>query len=241
MKKIVLVLIAFLLITGCASQKETVVEETVDTSNLVLEESLTFDYEYYKELNPDFVGYLEFEGGLLSQPVFQGETNNTYLRTNWQTGDYDVVGSVFMDSDSSLSDHNVIIYGHYVYKSMDPEGEIMFTPLAKLQDKNIYDENKYIRLYLENGVKLYKVVSTFFVEVEEYDTVNENLRYFLSEYDEKYFKKYKSEIKDIEMYDTGEDFNYEDKFLTLQTCTEDDENLRQIVLCKYISYKAYTN
>lgn len=243
MKKYFLVMLSLcLLLVGCNKKNDpNTTKETVDASLLVLEEKINFDYNYYKEKNSDFVGFIEFEGGLLAQPVFQGETNNTYLRTNWETGDYDVAGSVFMDSDSTLSDQNVIVYGHYVYKSMDPEGTIMFTPLAKLQDKEVYQENQYLRFYLENGVRLYKMVATFFVEVGEYDTVNPNLRYFLPEYDEKYFKKYKSEIRDIELFGSDVDINYDDKLLTLQTCTEEDTNMRQIVLFKFVSYRAYSN
>lgn len=236
MKKILILFLFFLTACTQSSDKNIIDFET----SAITQEEITFNYDYYKNINEDFIGYLQFENGLLEQPVFQGETNNTYLRTNWETLDYDVMGSVFIDCDSKLDDQNIIIYGHYVYDYLDPERKIMFTPLERLQDKEVYNDNKYIRLYLENEVRLYKVVSTFMVEVNEYDTVDENLRYYLSSYDDKYFRKYKSRIKDVEFYNSGEDFSADDNFLTLQTCT-DDENYRQIVLCKLVSSKGYKN
>ena len=64
--------------------------------------------------------------------------------------------------------------------------------------------------------------------------------YYLPYYGNDYFDTYKEAITREQFYSTGVDYSNKDKFLTLQTCVESDENLRLIVLCKYISSEFYS-
>ena len=101
----------------------------------------------------DYVGTITFESGIIDLPFVQGRDNETYYRTDWETMKYDEEGSIFLDSSNTLDDQNLILIGHYVYASYDASGTHKFTPLVKLIDKENYENNKYVKLYLENEVR----------------------------------------------------------------------------------------
>lgn len=197
-------------------------------------------------INQDYVGTIKFESGLINLPFVQGSDNNTYYRTNWETMQYDEEGSIFMDSSNTLDDQNIILIGHYVYASYEPSGTHMFTPLAKLIDKENYDDNKYVKLYLENEVRRYEIAYVYYCELIEETTDGETFfftedgyEFYYPNYTEDQFNTYLNTIKENSFYDTGVDVSYSDKLLTLQTCVENHEELREIVVLKEIDRTSY--
>lgn len=224
-------------------QIETVVKE--DGSVEVVEYTGKYYREFYKsqkKLNKDYVGQIFFESGLINQPFVQGETNDTYLRTNWITNEYDVEGSNFLDAENTLDDQNLVIYGHYVFESLDPTLSHKFTPLEKLWKKENYASNNKVFLLLENEIREYEIAVVFaaqlFMDENGEYYLQEEEQYHLPSYEEEYFKVYHDRVKKIQQYETGVDFTYNDKLLTLQTCTKNREDLREIVICVQVnSYK----
>ena len=224
-------------------QIETVVKE--DGSVEVVEYTGKYYREFYqsqKKLNKDYVGQIFFESGLINQPFVQGETNDTYLRTNWITNEYDVEGSNFLDAENTLDDQNLVIYGHYVFESLDPTLSHKFTPLEKLWKKENYASNNKVFLLLENEIREYEIATVFaaqlFMDENGEYYLQEEEQYHLPSYEEEYFKVYHDRVKKIQQYETGVDFTYNDKLLTLQTCTRNREDLREIVICVQVnSYK----
>ena len=224
-------------------QIETVVKE--DGSVEVVEYTGKYYREFYKsqkKLNKDYVGQIFFESGLINQPFVQGETNDTYLRTNWITNEYDVEGSNFLDAENTLDDQNLVIYGHYVFESLDPTLSHKFTPLEKLWKKENYASNNKVFLLLENEIREYEIATVFaaqlFMDENGEYYLQEEEQYHLPSYEEEYFKVYHDRVKKRQQYETGVDFTYNDKLLTLQTCTKNREDLREIVICVQVnSYK----
>ena len=136
MKKVLFLLLALLIFSGCSQKKE------IENNKVEKIDELAYNWNYYSGINDDYMGTIRFKSGLVDLPFFKGETNDTYLRTNWQNMEYDIYGSIFMDSDCDYNSQNIIIYGHYVDQAYDPNGEnIMFTPLKKLMDKENYEVN----------------------------------------------------------------------------------------------------
>lgn len=77
---------------------------------------ITVDWESLKAVNDDVVGWIYIPGTNVNFPVYQGETNDTYLRTT-ATGEYSVGGQIFMDYENTrpgLIDRQTIIYGHHL-------------------------------------------------------------------------------------------------------------------------------
>ena len=191
-----------------------------------------------KAINEDTCAILHFNNGLLHQPVMAAEDLSYYLYIDWQTGEYSQVGSAFMDyiNDLNEDEQNTILYGHFVYEVLDPERNLVFTPLSQLREESAYEENKYLVLVTEKDVRYYQVAIVFDAPITyasdgqgytDYDT-----QFNLDEYDEEYFEIYMEAIRKIQLYNTRVPIAYTDKMLTLQTCVEGDHAHRQITVCK---------
>lgn len=187
--------------------------------------SQTADYQSRKNTNPDYVGELAFESGLVDQNVVQSTDNDKYLNLSWdlQTSTH---GAAFMDYRNTMDDQNLIIYGHFVYL----DESLMFSPLHQLKDQANYEANKYIDLKLEDTTRKYLVTDVFYYEMD-----NENLMYYYTAYSSDYFNTYYTNVKAADFYDTGESLTMDDHWLTLQTCVRDRDDLRLIVLAKEVT------
>ena len=233
MKKILAVFFILMLLCGCSQEKE------IENEQVQKIDELAYNWNYYTERNEDYAGTIRFKSGLINLPFFKGETNDTYLRTNWENMEYDIYGSVFMDSDCDYDSQNIIIYGHYVDQAYDPNGEnIMFTPLKKLMNEENYEDNKYIELVLKDEIRTYEIVAVYYCPLIEEDGlwyVDAGLIYNEPNYTLNDFNEYKKAVKNAMMFPIETDFEYEDRFLTLQTCVEGREDLREIILAKQIN------
>ena len=194
----------------------------------------------------DYVGTISFESGIINLPFVQGRDNNTYYRTDWESMKYDEEGSIFLDSANTLDDQNLILIGHYVYSSYDASGTHKFTPLAKLTDEDNYEANKYVKLYLKDEVRRYEVAYVYYCELiedeyegEKFSYTEDGFEFYYPNYSEEQFNKYIDTVKKNAFYDTGVSINYNDKLLTLQTCVENHDELREIVLLKEIDRTSY--
>ena len=58
----------------------------------------------------------------------------------------------------------------------------------------------------------------------------DNLQYNLVEYEDEYFKRYVSAIKEYTFYDTGVKLTPEDHIITLQTCVSGNVNKRLVLI-----------
>ncbi|MDY3794852.1 MAG: class B sortase [Erysipelotrichaceae bacterium] len=219
------------------------VTEVVDKKEKALVNTL---WETNRIKSDDYVGTITFESGLIDLPFVQGSDNNTYYRTDWESMKYDEEGSIFLDSSNTLDDQNLILIGHYVYASYDASGTHKFTPLAKLIDKENYENNKYVKLYLENEVRRYEIAYVYYCELiedeyegEKFSYTNDGFEFYYPNYTEEQFDKYIDTVKKNAFYDTGVSITYNDKLLTLQTCVENHNELREIVLLKEVDRTSY--
>ena len=149
------------------------------------------NYDANKAINPDYVGDIFFDSGLLSVNFVQATSvykedgemytfytesgklvtdpegytgNDVYIWTYWKTGEYDYNdngGSTFMDYRNYLSDQNIIIYGHHFSVWNDETRSKAFTPLEKFLEKENYEANKYVTLVLEHEIRKYVVAVVY--------------------------------------------------------------------------------
>ena len=226
------------------------VYEPVSSVSVVEEEEEVIDLgpdqaAFYKQINDDneavnsdYIGTLFFDSNLINQPVVQGYSNSEYVRTDWRTLAYDDAGSNFMDFECTPESENTVIYGHYVYPSYDASGTMRFTPLTSLLHAENYEANRTVYLLLENEIREYVVCSVYFADLQNIDGVyysRVNEQYNLPDYTPEYFTEYHTTVKAKQLYETGEDFTYEDKLLTLQTCVENRSDQREIVVCRQVN------
>ncbi len=198
------------------------------------------------DINNDYVANLRFESNIIDLPVVQGETNESYLRTDWKTMNYDEMGSIFIDyeiiykdGEYQEEDNNIVMYGHYCYPYIDPSQTKMFTPLKVLIDEKNYEDNKYIQLLFEDEVRRYIVADVFYCELISYDGssylyTRDDMEYYRGNFTKEYLDVFKERISERRFYDTGIDYDENDKLLTMQTCVENHNELRLIVIAKEI-------
>lgn len=257
MKKILISTLILFLFTGCVSKTEQV-DNTIEIEKV--EEDNSEKYKEYASIwdenhayNDDYLGQVFFESGLINEPVVQYTDNDYYLRKDFKTLEYSAMGTVFADYEARYDSQNITIYGHNAYSyydaGLDENGEkidndtLGFTSLKYLVDESKYEENKTVYLLLENEIREYQIVSVFHVGLVYYEgnmyVDNEYVQYYLSEYSKSYFDTYKKEIVERQFYDTGIEFEYADKYLTLQTCVEGNDFAREVILCKEINRTIY--
>lgn len=112
------------------------------------------DFETLKEINPEVLGYIMIPGTSISYPFARSGDPYKYLNCDI-TGAPSRGGAIFMDfeNDPSFTDDNTIIYGHNLFDGS------MFGQLQSYisGDRGFFDNHRYIYVYLEDEVRLYRV------------------------------------------------------------------------------------
>ncbi len=178
----------------------------------------------FKEINEEFVGILRFDSSLVNLPVAQSDDNEKYLKHAIDQTE-DKFGALFMDYRNTLDDQNIIIYGHLVYY----DDLAMFSPLQKLTDKSNYESNSTFDLILDSKVRHYKIAYIY-----HYIMDDPTLEYFHVNYEEMLIPYIESISKKV-LYETGVVIEEGDKFITLQTCIRNRDDLRLIIVAKELS------
>ena len=211
-----------------ANEDETVLvpetEEKQQTDQTL--EKYRKTYQENKAINPDYVGEIVFDSGLIEVPFVQAKSvykedgtmyefytedgrlvqdpenytgNDVYIWTYWATGEYDYNdhgGSTFMDYRNELSDQNLIVYGHHFSVWNDEERIKAFTPLEKLLEKENYAENRFVDLALGNEVRRYEIAAVY-----QFDATKEehftDLQYWRTNYN---YDDYHDNAYDSEYY-----------------------------------------
>ena len=148
-----------------------------------------------------------------------------------------------MDYRNSLDDQNIIIYGHHYARDYDPSGSKQFSPLDILLEEENYDENKTLKLILDNEIREYTVTNVFRISIlDDYQIqcVRTDMDRDLSgNDDEGFFEEFIGYMNGISAYCTGETLDPKDRILTLVTCMEHQPEYRQIIVCKEIGRELF--
>lgn len=102
---------------------------------------ITVDFDALRAVNDDVVGWIYCEGTTINYPVVYGETNDVYLRRDYE-GNANTAGSIFIEAQNraDLSDANTILYGHNM-----ADGS-MFAALQSWRDQAFYDAHPVLWL-----------------------------------------------------------------------------------------------
>ncbi len=196
--------------------------------------------------NGDLYTFYTENGNLVEDP--EGYTgNDVYIWTNWKTGKYDngndEGGSVFMDFRNNLNDQNIIIYGHHFARDWDPSGTKQFTPLDLLLDEDNYENNKALKLILDNEIREYVITNVFTIDIDNEYELNIMRRNMDEDYsgnaDPGFFKDFIEYINNENRYQIDETLSDSDRILTLVTCIQHQPQYRQIIVCKEVNAEKY--
>ncbi len=184
------------------------------------------DFAALEAVNDDIVGWVDVVGTSMSFPVYQGKTNNTYLRTS-ATGEYSVGGQVFLDCKNTkpgMVDAQSLIYGHHLN-----DGQ-MFAPLDDLKKQGNFDKVKTV-WYVDRNNKAWELEPLLlYIIKSDYD---DDLRTFtfasnddFHAYLNKMLAKAVAKRSDAQQIIGGTSH-----VLTLVTCNYDFGHGRAVMLC----------
>jgi len=186
------------------------------------------------DINSDYKGWLTIYG-TISEPVVQGETNETYLRTNIN-GEHAEAGTLFLDETTDLTqDGNLIIYGHKMNDGT------MFGTLDKFEDEEFFDNNRTVCWESEKGKEYYQIFALLVLPGYSTDPNFIDLQAWNNVLDEEQTADMLNTIADRASIFRGESFNLEkDKYIFLVTCDYSINNGRLVLVGRRLSKKSET-
>lgn len=187
-------------------------------------------YKLYQE-NSDFLAYLKWDSDIISLPVMQGQTDNSYMRTAFN-GEYSVEGTPFFESTADvMNDTNIMIYGHSLFYSDTG----MFSPITHFIEQDFYENNKTFKLYFENEIRSYEVVTAYqsTTATETYSYVTRNFA------NEENYNSFVQTMKERNEISSDFELSYGDKTITFQTCKINNSNIKIVVVAKLIEVNSY--
>ena len=184
------------------------------------------DWASLKAVNDDVVGWVQIPGTIVNYPVYQGETNDTYLHSDVY-GNYSLGGVVFLDYENTapgMIDTQTIIYGHHLRNGA------MFKPIADMDKQEMFDSVSTVWYVTESSEWELEPLCVYYTD--EYDA---NVRLFsFSSVEDR--RAYLSDLvsKAVTKSADAEDVCLgADHVLTLVTCNyiEEGELGRTVLLC----------
>lgn len=112
-------------------------EKTAATEDLEPQEQLSDEsWQAVEQVNPNVVAYLKVTNTCISYPVPQSlpdQPDDYYLRRDlW--GNYQLIGSVFLDKRATVDSQNMMVYGHHITGS-----KAMFSTINKDYKQEEFD------------------------------------------------------------------------------------------------------
>ena len=189
--------------------------------------------------NPDTAGWIIVPNTDVNDVVVQTDNNDYYMDKDFN-GNRNIAGQIFVDYRCVINDYdfnqtdNVIVYGHNQADSS------MFGTLKKYKVKK--DNTKNFSFYQENptftftslyGEYTYKIIAMFVIEVlpeQTRDGVIFDYHNYVNFVGERNFEKFKENIMARTGINTGVDFDENDKYMTLSTCSNEFDQSRFVVI-----------
>lgn len=251
---IVILLIIFLLFKSCNFEKKVNQYENTGSENAISQDSVSENVSESNELkvldeytklyreNNDFVGWLKIEDTVIDYPVMQTlQDEEFYLRRDY-FGNENEEGCLIMDTDSMVGkgtldqdyqngrkpSTNLIIHGHNMKRgTMFGDLELYADQVYGLKHANISFDSLY-------EDREYQVMSVFYAKVLKKDSTKFKYYNFFEAESQTEFEEYCENITELSLYETGVEAKYGYEFLTLSTCSYQEDNGRFVVIAKRV-------
>ena len=127
------------------------------------------DWASLRAVNDDVVGWVQIPGTIVNYPIYQGETNDTYLHSDVY-GNYSLGGLVFLDYENTspgMVDAQTIIYGHHLRNGG------LFKPIGDMDNQEMFNSVSTVWYVTETDEWELEPLCVYYTD--EYD---ENVRIF---------------------------------------------------------------
>jgi len=182
------------------------------------------DFDYMRDLNSDFVGWLTVADTPIDLPILQASDNKFYLEHDfWGAYDYTKVGCSFADCHVPITEtsrpDNIVIYGHNIRTGAGLAKITNYYP-ARYGSLNFYITHPIVNFECIDGTQSqYVVFAGMFVNTSTKHGDVFNYYQFRDFTSESLFYSYFEAVFDRSVfYNPDLDIKYGDKFLTLSTC-----------------------
>lgn len=181
------------------------------------------DYDKYKKLNSDVIGWLKVPNTRINYPVLQTKDNDYYIHRNAEKKS-SKSGAVFMDFRNAREEEqrHIIIYGHNMRNGT------MFHDLNSYKLKEFYDQNRTITLWWDGKETKWEVYAAFIVTTDIYFI---HTKFGSGEN----FLDYMNTLKKMSKFSSDVKLKKTDQVLTLTTCTYEYDNARFVVQARRIT------
>ena len=182
------------------------------------------DFASLQAVNPDVIGWLYCENTAIDYPVLHGTDNDQYLRHDY-TGDYNINGSIFIESENrpDFSDANTIIYGHHMSTGT------MFATLEDWADQSFYEDHPV--MWLLTPTQDYQVVLVSGHHVSAYSDLYQILHEHNADFE--HFLMEATSSSDFTPV-AGADVNMDRNYVMLSTCAYVFDNARYVLHGKLV-------
>ncbi len=205
--------------TSSEQAEEEEREETID---------IPVDFDELHEINPDIYAWIEIPGTEISYAVLHREGNNSYYIRRSEDGAYYSGGSIFSEdyNKTDFSDKLTVLYGHNLKNGQK------FAKLNDFADVSVFDEYRYINIYLPDRALVYEVFAAC-------PHSNEHLLAGHDFENAEVFETFFSELLQTrsmdaqfreELFPTYD----EDQVLVLSTCYRQDKHQRYLVCASLV-------
>ena len=238
---VLLVLIIVLTLELLKNPKNELAEQYKLESTKLQEQQINpINFQKLTAVNSDVCAWIhipgseEAYGAAIDYPILQSsrEKPEDFYLNHDTYGKSSKDGSIYIQkfNHNNFSDYNTVIYGH------DLANKQMFTPLRKYRNRDFFDKNQYIYIYLPDRLLKYHIFAAFVHSdshlLYEYDFNDEDsCGEFLSECENPASKtgNYRKEAN----------VTTEDRLITLSTCTSNkgERFLVVALLSEEIIYK----
>ncbi len=178
--------------------------------------------------NMDIYAWIYVPGTEVDYPVLQHPTNDAYYLDHDMQGKKASCGSIYTEKANSrdFNDNHTVLYGHNM------KNGTMFKTLRYYDDKEFFENNKYIYVYTAKDTRVYEIFGAY-----EYDD-RHLLKNFATENAGEY-QKYLESVKKLSdacgHFDREMSLNSSDKIITLSTCIANKPESRYLVQGKLIA------
>ncbi|MCR5431186.1 MAG: class B sortase [Lachnospiraceae bacterium] len=195
-----------------------------------LQKSVSLKYKELYEINNDLAGWISIEDTRVNLPVMQTVFDEEfYLHRNFDKEE-DRAGLPFIDYRCDTNDRstNFIIYGHNM-KNGD-----MFHDLLKYEDREFFDDHRYIRFDTIYEEAIYEIVAVFRSKVMYMTDDSFKFYNFIEADEEDDLTDYLEKIKSMSLYEINPSEGLTDELITLSTCEYSEEDGRFVVVARRV-------
>ena len=183
------------------------------------------DFDALREVNPDIVGWIYYEGTNINYPIVQGKDNDYYLHISFD-GTWTLGGTLFADAitEDPFNQFNTIVYGHHM------QDHTMFGDIKELLDTEYCKAHPQFELITPEG-KYHLRICAFVHQPSDSAIYTTNF------HDEEGKQEYINLIKSLATYITTEEMTAEDRLVILSTCAYEYQEARYMVVGKMIPWE----